>query len=160
LMNSLVGTTRRIQTELRPNMLDLFGLKAAITEQLDELAERTDMQCKVSLPDEDVAIGHEMEIAIYRMLQEMLNNVTKHANASQVNVILDVDEEQVALTVRDNGVGIPPERRDNNKTYGLRGLRERATFFGGNVDIRSTPGAGSLITVRLPLTPLAPLADA
>jgi PAS domain S-box-containing protein len=160
LMNSLVGTTRRIQTELRPNMLDLFGLKAAITEQLDELAERTDMQCKASLPDEDVVIGHEMEIAIYRMLQEMLNNVSKHAKATLVNVILDIDEEQVALTVRDNGVGIPVERRDNNKTYGLRGLRERATFFGGSVDIRSTPGTGSLITIRLPLTPLLPLADA
>jgi len=156
LMNSLVGTTRRIQTELRPNMLDLFGLKAAITEQLDELAERTGMICKASFPDEDVAIGHQMEIAIYRMLQEMLNNVTKHAKASQVDVILDIDEEQVALTVRDNGIGIAQERRDNNKTYGLRGLRERATFFGGEVDIRSTPGSGSLITIRLPLAPAAP----
>jgi PAS domain S-box-containing protein len=153
LMNSLVGTTRRIQTELRPNMLDLFGLKAAISEQLDELGERSGMRCKASLPDEDVVIGHEMEIAIYRMLQEMLNNVTKHAKASQVDVILDIDDEQVALTVRDNGVGIAAERRDNNKTYGLRGLRERATFFGGSVDIRSTPGAGSIITIRLPLMP-------
>ncbi|ASU40033.1 histidine kinase [Herbaspirillum sp. meg3] len=153
LMNSLVGTTRRIQTELRPNMLDLFGLKAAITEQMDELAERSGMICKASLPDEDVAIGHQMEIAIYRMLQEMLNNVTKHAKATQVDVILDVDEEQVALTVRDNGVGISQDRRDNNKTYGLRGLRERATFFGGEVDIRSTPGSGSLITIRLPVAP-------
>lgn len=153
LMNSLVGTTRRIQTELRPNMLDLFGLKAAISEQLDELGERSGMLCKASLPDEDVAIGHEMEIAIYRMLQEMLNNVTKHAKASQVDVILDIDDEQVALTVRDNGIGIAAERRDNNKTYGLRGLRERATFFGGSVDIRSTPGAGSIITIRLPLVP-------
>jgi len=155
LMSSLVSTTRRIQTELRPNMLDLFGLKAAITEQLDELAERTGMTCKASLPDEDVAIAHEMEIAIYRMLQEMLNNVTKHAKASQVDVILDVDEEQVSLTVRDNGVGIPQERQDNNKTYGLRGLRERATFFGGNVVIRSTPGNGSIISIRLPLAPVA-----
>lgn len=153
LMSSLVSTTRRIQTELRPNMLDLFGLKAAITEQLDELAERTGIQYKASLPDEDVAIGHQMEIAIYRMLQEILNNVTKHAQATQVDVILDVDEEQVALTVRDNGVGIPPERQDNNKTYGLRGLRERATFFGGHVIIRSAPGTGALITIRLPLMP-------
>src|SRR5450830_1328173 len=155
LLNALVATTRRIQTELRPNMLDLFGLKAAITEQMDELAERSGMTCKASLPDEDVAIGHQMEIAIYRMLQEMLNNVTKHAKATQVDVILDVDEEQVALTVRDNGVGISQDRRDNNKTYGLRGLRERATFFGGEVDIRSTPGTGSLITIRLPVAPPA-----
>ncbi|WP_050463851.1 PAS domain-containing sensor histidine kinase [Herbaspirillum autotrophicum] len=153
LLSSLVDTTRRIQTELRPNMLDLFGLKAAITEQLDELAERTGLACKASLPDEDVNVGHEMEIAIYRMLQEMLNNVTKHAKASKVDVILDIDEDRVALTVRDDGIGIAQERKDNNKTYGLRGLRERATFFGGNVDIRSTPGKGALITVELPLSP-------
>lgn len=153
LMNSLVSTTRRIQTELRPNMLDLFGLKAAITEQLDELAERSGIACHISLPDEDVTIGHQMEIAIYRMLQEMLNNVTKHAQASQIDVVLDVDEEQVSLTVRDNGIGIPLERQENNKTYGLRGLRERATFFGGKVTIRSMPGAGTTMTIRLPLSP-------
>lgn len=153
LMKSLVATTRRIQTELRPNTLDLFGLKAAISEQLDELHERTGVACHASLPDEDVAVGHEMEIAIYRMLQEMLNNVTKHAKASKVDVILDVDEDHVALTVRDDGVGIPEERRDNHKTYGLRGLRERATYFGGKVDIRSTPGKGALITISLPIRP-------
>lgn len=153
LMKSLVSTTRRIQTELRPNTLDLFGLKAAISEQLDELHERTGVACHASLPDEDVAVGHQMEIAIYRMLQEMLNNVTKHAKASKVDVILDVDEDHVALTVRDDGVGIPEERRDNHKTYGLRGLRERATYFGGKVDIRSTPGKGALITISLPIKP-------
>lgn len=153
LMKSLVATTRRIQTELRPNTLDLFGLKAAISEQLDELHERTGIACHASLPDEDVEVGHEMEIAIYRMLQEMLNNVTKHAKASKVDVILDIDEDHVALTVRDDGVGIPEERRDNHKTYGLRGLRERATFFGGQVDIRSTPGKGALITISLPIRP-------
>ena len=153
LMKSLVATTRRIQTELRPNTLDLFGLKAAITEQLEELQERTGIACRASLPDEDVAVGHEMEIAIYRMLQEMLNNVSKHAKASKVDVILDVDEDHVALTVRDDGVGISEDRRDNHKTYGLRGLRERATYFGGEVDIRSTPGSGALITVSLPIRP-------
>ncbi|TWC62408.1 PAS domain-containing protein [Herbaspirillum sp. SJZ099] len=153
LLKSLVATTRRIQTELRPNTLDLFGLKAAISEQLDDLHERTGIACHASLPDEDVAVGHEMEIAIYRMLQEALNNVTKHAKASKVDVILDIDEDHVALTVRDDGVGIPEERRDNHKTYGLRGLRERATYFGGKVDIRSTPGKGALITISLPIRP-------
>lgn len=153
LLKSLVATTRRIQTELRPNTLDLFGLKAAISEQLDELHERTGIACHASLPDEDVEVGHEMEIAIYRMLQEALNNVTKHAKASKVDVILDIDEDHVALTVRDDGVGIPEERRDNHKTYGLRGLRERATYFGGKVDIRSTPGKGALVTISLPIRP-------
>jgi PAS domain S-box-containing protein len=151
LLNALVATTRRIQTELRPNMLDLFGLKAAIVEQLDELSQRSGLVCKASMPDEDVVVGHQMEIAIYRMLQEILNNVTKHAHASKVDVILDVDEDRLALTVRDDGVGISDERRYTTTTYGLRGLRERATFFGGNVDIRID--GGTTIAIEIPLAP-------
>jgi PAS domain S-box-containing protein len=153
LVNALVATTRRIQTELRPNMLDLFGLKAAIVEQLDELAQRSGLVCKASMPDEDVTVGHQMEIAIYRMLQEILNNVTKHAHATRIDVILDVDEDRLALTVRDDGVGISDERRSNTTTYGLRGLRERATFFGGNVEIRSNGGKGTAIAIEIPLAP-------
>lgn len=153
LLNTLVATTRRIQTELRPNMLDLFGLKAAIVEQLDELSQRSGLVCKASMPDEEVSIGHQMEIAIYRMLQEILNNVTKHAQASKIDVILDVDEDRLALTVRDDGIGISPERCTNTTTYGLRGLRERATFFGGTVDIRANTGKGTTIAITIPLTP-------
>jgi PAS domain S-box-containing protein len=153
LLNALVATTRRIQTELRPNMLDLFGLKAAIIEQLDELSQRSGLICKASMPDEDVTVGHQMEITIYRMLQEILNNVTKHAHASRIDVILDVDEDRLALTVRDDGVGISDERRSNKTTYGLRGLRERATFFGGNVEIRANHGKGTTIAIVIPLAP-------
>ncbi|HWZ48124.1 MAG TPA: PAS domain-containing protein [Herbaspirillum sp.] len=153
LLNVLVATTRRIQTELRPNMLDLFGLKAAIVEQLDELSQRSGLICKASMPDEDVAIGHQMEIAIYRMLQEILNNVTKHAQASRIDVILDLDEDRLSLTVRDDGIGISDARRSNTTTYGLRGLRERATFFGGKVDIRNNGGKGTVIAIEIPLAP-------
>ena len=154
LLNALVATTRRIQTELRPNMLDLFGLKAAIVEQLDELSQRSGLICKASMPDEDVTVGHQMEIAIYRMLQEILNNVTKHAQATRIDVILDVDEDRLALTVRDDGVGISDERRSNTTTYGLRGLHERATFFSGHVNIRSNGAKkGTTIAIEIPLAP-------
>jgi len=152
LLRSLVMTTRRIQTELRPTMLDLFGIKAAIHELTDDFKQRTNIACEVSLPDEDVAIGHKLEITVYRMLQEMLNNVVKHAQATQVDVILDVDEDHVALTVRDNGVGIPPDRRDSPGTYGLRGLQERAAFLGGNLSIAPGRNGGTVVTVQLPLT--------
>ena len=152
LLRSLVMTTRRIQTELRPTMLDLFGIKAAIHELTDDFKQSTNIACEVNLPDEDVAIGHKLEITVYRMLQEMLNNVVKHAQATQVDVILDVDEDQVALTVRDNGVGIPPERRDVPGTYGLRGLQERAAFLGGTVSITPGRSGGTVVSVRLPLT--------
>jgi signal transduction histidine kinase len=152
LLRSLVTTTRRIQTELRPTMLDLFGIKAAIHELTDDFRQRSNIACEVSLPDEDIVIGHKLEITVYRMLQEILNNVVKHAQASQVDVILDVDEDRVALTVRDNGVGMPPERQEGPATYGLRGLKERAAFLGGAVAVAAGRNGGTVVSVQLPLT--------
>lgn len=152
LLRSLVTTTRRIQTELRPTMLDLFGIKAAIHELTDDFRQRSNIACEVSLPDEDIAIGHKLEITVYRMLQEMLNNVVKHAQATRVEVILDVDEDRVALTVRDNGIGMPAERPDAPATYGLRGLKERAAFLGGAVTISAGRNGGTVVSVHLPLT--------
>jgi PAS domain S-box-containing protein len=152
LLQSVVKTTRRIQTELRPTMLDLFGIKAAIHELADDFTAGSGIACEASLPDEDIAIGHKREIVLYRMLQEMMNNVVKHAHATQVNIVLDVDEDRVALSVRDNGIGIRPERRDNPSTYGLRGLHERAAFMGGTVRISAGAQGGTTVAVELPLS--------
>jgi PAS domain S-box-containing protein len=152
LLRSLVTTTRRMQTELRPTMLDLFGIKAAIHELIDDFRQRGNIEYDVSLPDEDVSIGHKLEITVYRMLQEILNNVVKHAQASHVDIILDVDEDRVALTVRDNGIGISPESRDRPDVYGLRGLQERATFLGGTVSFSNGRNGGTVVSVQLPLT--------
>ncbi|SFB04607.1 PAS domain S-box-containing protein [Collimonas sp. OK607] len=156
LLSSLVATTRRIQTELRPNMLDLFGLKAAILEQLEDFGQRTGIVCKSSLPDEDIAVDHKVDIAVYRMLQEILNNVSKHAQASQVEVILDIDEDRLALTVRDNGVGMSQERFENTNTHGLRGLHERATYLGGKVRFNAAEGKGTTVVIELPVLGQAP----
>jgi PAS domain S-box-containing protein len=151
LLKSVVKTTRRLQTELRPTMLDLFGIKAAIHELADDFTQNSGIACHPNLPDEDVSIGHKLEIKLYRMLQEVLNNVVKHAQATKVDIILDVDEDRVALTVRDNGVGITPERRDNPSTYGLRGLHERAAFLGGTVHIAAGNKGGTTVSIELPL---------
>jgi PAS domain S-box-containing protein len=154
LLSSLVATTRRIQTELRPNMLELFGLKAAIIEQLEDFGARTEILCKSSLPDEDIKIDHRIEIAVYRMLQEILNNVSKHAQASQVEVILDIDEGRLALTVRDDGVGMSQERFENTHTHGLRGLNERATYLGGKVRFAAGKDRGTAVVIELPMSML------
>ncbi len=150
LVSSLVATTRRIQIELRPIMLDLFGLKAGITEQMEEFAQRTGIRCKTSLPDEDIALDGKLDITIYRMLQEALNNVAKHAHATCVDVILDVDEDRIALTIRDDGIGIADERLHNPSTYGIRGLAERASFLGGIANIFASAGNGTTVAILLP----------
>ncbi|MGS0741975.1 PAS domain-containing sensor histidine kinase [Glaciimonas sp. GG7] len=156
LLRSLVVTTRRIQTELRPNMLDLFGLKVALTEQLDDFAQRTEIVCRTSFPDESISIDHKIEIAVYRMLQEILNNVAKHAHATKVHVILDVDEDRLALTVCDNGIGISQDRLENVHTHGLRGLEERASFWGGRVVFKPAQfegeKKGTMVVVEVPLS--------
>lgn len=152
LLRSLVTTTRRIQTELRPTMLDLFGIKAAIHELTDDFRQRTSIVYEVSLPDEEIAVGHKLEITLYRMLQETLNNVVKHAQATKVEIILDVDEDRVALTVRDNGIGISQENRERPNTYGLRGLQERAAFLGGTVLVSAGRNCGTMVSIELPLT--------
>ncbi len=152
LLRSLVTTTRRMQTELRPTMLDLFGIKAAIHELTDDFRQRTHIACEVSLPDEDISISHKLEITVYRMLQEMLDNVVKHAQASKVEVILDVDEDRVAFTVRDNGVGMPAESPDQPESYGLRTLQERAAFLGGAVTVSAGRSGGTVVSVHLALT--------
>jgi signal transduction histidine kinase len=151
LVTSMAGVIRRIQADLRPAMLDLFGIKAAINEQLDLFSERSGIVCSRSLPDEDVFISRRLEIIIYRMLQESLNNVLKHAQASQVDVILDVDDDRVALTIRDNGIGIAPACIEGATSYGLRGLQERAAFLGGTVRVSGNNTRGTTVAIALPL---------
>ncbi len=154
LLTEVVASTRRMQTRLRPTMLDLFGLKTAIGDLVTEFTEQSGLECKVSLPDEDLPIDGKLDIALYRMLQEILNNVAKHAKASKVDVILDIDEDRLALTVRDDGVGIDAARLANTKTYGLRGLHERTAFFGGSITIGNGGGGvnnGTAVAIHIPL---------
>ncbi|GAC1408938.1 MAG: hypothetical protein NVSMB6_08400 [Burkholderiaceae bacterium] len=152
LLSQVVATTRRMQTRLRPTMLDLFGLKTAIGELMTEFGEQSGLRCRISLPDEDLQTNSRLDIALYRMLQEILNNVAKHAHASRLDLILDVDEDRLALTVRDDGVGIAPERLQNTETYGLRGLHERAAFLGGSILIRNGAEGGTIVAIKIPLT--------
>ncbi len=155
LLAEVVASTRRMQTRLRPTMLDLFGLKTAIGELLSEFEEQSGLSCRVSLPDEELPMDGKLDIALFRMLQEILNNVAKHARASRVDVILDIDEDRLALTVRDDGVGIAEERLCNNTTHGLRGLHERAAYLGGRITIRAAAGGGTTVVIQIPLAAAA-----
>jgi signal transduction histidine kinase len=152
LLGAVTQTTRRIQVGLRPDKLDIFGIKTAIAEQCLEFENYTGVTCKADLPDEDLAYAPATEIGLYRMLQEGLNNVAKHAKAARVDVVLDDSEDGIVLSIRDNGVGFATSEASRRLTHGLRGMRERAQYLGGDVRINSAPGKGTAITIRLPRT--------
>lgn len=152
LLGSITATKRRIQNGLRPDKLDIFGIKTAITDQAMDFENYTGLSCSVSLPDEEVKYSSQVETSLFRMVQEALNNIAKHAKASHVDIILDDDGDYIYLTIRDNGVGIPPAVHPYTLTHGLRGMRERAAYLGGSIAIDSKPGAGTRISITLPKT--------
>jgi PAS domain S-box-containing protein len=150
LLSSVTQTTRRIQLGLRPDKLDIFGIKTAIIEQALEFENYTGVACHASLPDEDLAYAPQLDIALYRMVQESLNNIAKHAHATRAEIILDDTEDHVILTIRDNGVGMAGMQPSGMLTHGLRGMRERAGYLGGDVRISGAPGKGTSVVITIP----------
>lgn len=159
LIASVTQTTRRIQSGLRPDKLDIFGIKIAISEQALEFENYTGVKCCASLPDEELSYSPQIEIALFRMVQEALNNIAKHAKASQVDVVLDDNEDTIMLSIRDDGVGMPDPQPSGAWTHGLRGMRERAGYLGGEVRIQSTAGKGTTIVISFPKRPASSVAN-
>jgi len=151
LIDGTVKTMRRIITELRPVLLDSLGLNAAIGWHTEEFQNRTGLVCDVRMPIEDIAIDRERSTAVFRICQETLTNVARHAGATRVDIDLRVDRGTLFLTVRDNGRGISPEQETHSKSFGLLGMRERALIFGGEVTVRGTPGQGTTVALTLPI---------
>ena len=145
-----VQTVRRIATELRPAILDDFGLVAAIEWQLREFESRSGIACQLDCEMEQVDIERESATAVFRVFQETLTNVARHAEASRVDVLLSKQAEHLLLEVRDNGRGISPSDTLQAKTFGLLGMRERVHILGGSLDIRGQAGQGTTVSVKIP----------
>jgi PAS domain S-box-containing protein len=150
LTDDVVGQVRRISSELRPGVLDDLGLVAAIEWQADEFEARTGTPCSVRVSHANGALDRQLSTAVFRIFQEALTNVTRHACAAHVDVLVDVTAEQVVLEVKDDGVGITPEAAQSPKSLGLLGIRERAHRLGGAVAIgRGAPG-GTVVLLCVP----------
>jgi signal transduction histidine kinase len=150
-VDSTMESVRRIATDLRPSILDHLGLVAAIEWQAQEFERRTGVTASVRTNTPDVAVDEVRATAVFRMLQETLTNVARHARATRVDIELTVGNLDLALDVRDNGRGITPAEIAGGRSLGLVGLRERAIACGGLVSIRGTPGQGTHVAVRVPL---------
>ena len=150
LIDNSVESVRRTASLLRPRLLDDFGLVAAIDWQTAEFQRRTGIQCVTRLPDE-IDLDQAMSTALYRILQETLTNVARHAKATRVHVGLQIDGGKVLLDVQDNGIGFDPEMAMNDRSFGLFGVQERAYAFGGHVRFESRPLHGATVMVEIPL---------
>jgi PAS domain S-box-containing protein len=151
LIDSTVKTMRRIVTALRPVLLDSLGLNAAIEWHAEDFQHRTGIVCTVRLPAEDTVLDRERSTAVYRIFQEALTNVARHAGATMIDASLHVEGSVLMLTVSDNGKGIRPDQLANTKSFGIMGMRERALIFGGEVTLTGIPGTGTTMSLRLPL---------
>ncbi|MEJ7576019.1 MAG: histidine kinase [Pyrinomonadaceae bacterium] len=154
-MSKLVGktmdTVRTIAAELRPGVLDELGLKAAIEWQCADFHKRTGIKCDLLTELEEVALDRANATAVFRILQESLTNVLRHAKATAVMLELDVQADNLVLEIRDNGRGITEAEMTDPRSLGILGMRERASVVGGTVDITDADGEGTRVTVRVPL---------
>jgi PAS domain S-box-containing protein len=151
LVDSTIGLVRRLSTELRPATLDTFGLSAALEFQVEEFQRRTGIQCSVEMTQGRLDLSPEQRIAVFRICQEALTNVVRHAGASRVHLTLEEAGGHTVFTVKDDGKGFPIESLDHKGALGILGMRERAIMLGGVLEIQSAPGAGTEITLRIPL---------
>jgi len=152
LIESTVASVRRIATELRPLMLDDLGLLWTIEWLVSDFSKRTGIAVDLSLPDPEFEASAELSTALFRVLQESLTNVARHAGADRVCVVLMGSERDVHLSVQDNGKGISAPLDGAPKTFGLLGMRERATMLGGELTVHSDPATGTSIVMRVPRT--------
>jgi len=151
MLDHTIGDLRRIIARLSPRILEEMGLLAAIRKEVRELSKNAGVQTELKLPREVDGLSGEIEIAIYRSVQESLHNITKHSRASQCRLQLEIGDGQVRLSIEDDGVGFSRPGNPGGRTFGLMGMRERIAALGGKVRIRSRQGQGTQVHVILPL---------
>jgi PAS domain S-box-containing protein len=147
----LIRTVRKIAAELRPGILDELGIVAAIEWIAKDFQNRTGIDCSVSIRAVEKITDTVRATAIFRIVQEVLTNVMRHAAASQVDVSLEKKDDTLILEVKDNGIGIMEGRILDSKSLGLVGIRERARLLGGEAVVSGKPGEGTLVRVILPI---------
>jgi len=149
--DTMIKTVRRISTELRPGMLDDLGLAASIEWQAKDFEKRMGIVCTVSTTDENLPLTRTQSVALFRIFQESLTNVARHAKAQTIEVNLELRSDRITLQIHDDGRGIRKQEIVGLHSLGLLGMRERAARLGGTFEIIPVPGDGTLVTVSFPV---------
>ncbi len=151
LVDEMVQAVRRIAMALRPVVLDDLGFVPAVEWQIQEFEARTHIRCEFRTTLAGVDLDPGKAITLFRVLQEALTNVARHAGASRVLVRLAREDDTLLFSIKDDGAGFDPQRVEARHSLGLLGMRERARLVGGSVSVAGRPGKGTEVTVRVPL---------
>ncbi len=149
-IDAAINSVRRIATELRPAVLDTLGLTAAIEWQARDFQKRTGIRCALNL-EEDLPIGVDASTTVFRIFQESLTNVARHANASEVGIRLERINRHLVLRIEDNGKGFD-ESIEAPHSLGILGMQERVRLLNGKLNVAGAPGRGTVVQVQIPLT--------
>jgi PAS domain S-box-containing protein len=153
LVDDMIATLRRIASELRPRTLDDLGLPAALESQAQEFESRSGIPCSVTLPHEPLTLDPDSSTAVFRIFQESLTNVARHAHATRVEARLERAHDRLVFQVSDNGRGFDRQEVSARESLGLLGMQERALMLNGNLKIEGVPGTGTTMTLTIPLPP-------
>jgi PAS domain S-box-containing protein len=149
-IDETIESVRAIASDLRPAVLDL-GLTAAVEWQLQELRRRTGIAYNLKISDEDIPLDNDRATAVFRIIQESLTNVIRHAKASEITLKMEKKGDVLTIRITDNGIGIALDGMEKTRAFGIAGMRERVRLLDGTLIIRSRPGHGVQIMVNIPL---------
>ena len=152
LLNNAIHSVKRICTELRPSILDDLGFIAALEWQAEEFQKRTDIRCELTVNTRSIILNQDYSIALFRIFQESLTNIARHAGATKVKITLKKDSCQLVLNMSDNGKGITEKQISNPDSFGLIGMQERVYFMQGEFKIIGRRNKGTTVIIRIPLT--------
>ena len=150
ILDQIADSTRSISENLRPGMLDVLGLGAAIEHHVGKFAQSTGVQCQLAMNQSDFPLDDRSATTVFRLLQEALTNVARHAQAQRVEIQLVGLEKEVLLVEHDDGRGIQSQGSSKRSSYGMLGMRERVGLLGGNLLVESEPGKGTRIEASIP----------
>ena len=151
IVDETIQRLKKIASSLRPGILDDLGLSAAVEWQMEEFQKQTGIKYHLTLEPQDISLDRDRNTAVFRILQETLTNVARHAEAKEVTVRLQRKDGDIELIVQDNGKGITEEELADYKSLGIMGMRERAKIFGGDFIIKGVDGKGTTVTLTIPI---------
>lgn len=150
MLDHIADTTRSISENLRPGMLDVLGLGPAIQHHVNKFGQNTGLSCNLQMSPAELEVDSRIATAVFRLLQESLTNVARHAKADHVDIQLVGLDKELLLVVQDNGIGIQQQEAGKRRSFGMLGMRERVAMLGGKLLVESEPGKGTRIEASIP----------